>query len=68
MDRRSPAQPPAQSPAQQTLGHSPPPQRWQPDRRATRQGSSRPALDRRSGVDKRRQPRMPQQSRQIYPD
>jgi hypothetical protein len=45
-----------------------PGRRWQPDRRTGNQIGGPLDGERRSGVDKRRQPRMPAGERPIYPD
>lgn len=42
--------------------------RWQSDRRSGRNAGPRADNERRSGVDNRRQPRLPPGQRPIYPD
>lgn len=53
-----------------TLAQPPSPPRWQSDRRSGANAGPRDpeAGERRSGVDNRRQPRMPRGQRPIYPD
>lgn len=51
-----------------TLAQPPSAQRWQSDRRSGRNAGPRADHERRSGVDNRRQPRMPAARRPIYPD
>lgn len=67
MDPHLHTQPSHMQPIAQQTRDLPPP-RWQPDRRAASAGPGRPAHEQRSGADKRRQPRMPPEARQIYPD
>lgn len=57
-------------PTEPAPAQAPSPPCWQSDRRSDRNAGARAdgELERRSGVDNRRQPRMPAPRRPIYPD